>query len=186
MFTVSYQFHGLRFNPAVVNREGAMLADKVGASVTNYTKLALVSFGAIATGGTLRGIVLRSGTNRPVAMFGVAATGLWQRQVVAPKSFHFIVSGRRAGAKMPIRFVGTGKRGGKIFEPLPALVRWFNALSIPQSAWFPILRAISRRGIPPKNVPARAVQQSRPIVQAYAQQAAYNISRGILVRKDAR
>ena len=138
---------------AHLNREAALLADRVAASATNEVKLAIVSFGAIASGETLRETKWRTVADRQAALFGVAATGTFKRQVVSSRALRFIVSGRKAGSKMPVRMIGTGKRGGKVFEPLPALVKWFTISKIPRAAWFPILRAISRRGIPPKNVP---------------------------------
>ncbi len=169
-----------RLDTSVINQQAGMLADYVADTGVNHTKLALVSFGAIATGGTLRGIKRGGGLNHRQAPLGTASTGIFKRQVTAPKAFKFIVSGRRAGAKMPIRLVGRGKRGGKIFEPLPALITWFTALGIPKAAWFPILRAISRRGILPKNVPERAVRGMMPAVRQQAGLVAGYIARGIV------
>lgn len=167
-------------NISHLNTQSTQLADEVAATVTNYTKIALVSFSKIATGGTLRSIHWRSVQDRSAAMFGAASHGIHKRQVVADRSFFFIQSGRRAGAKMPVRMIGTGPRGGKLFEPLPALVRWFNALAIPRSAWFPILRAIKARGIRPTPVAQRAVTMAMPAVQAQAQAAAVRISVGLI------
>jgi hypothetical protein len=78
--------------------------------------------------------------------------------------------------------IGTGVRGGKIFEPLPALITWFNALNISRDAWFPILRAISRRGIPPKDVPGRAIREGWGSVMRQARLSAYRIANGLVVK----
>lgn len=167
MLTEEIKWSGrARINLPHLNSEASFLADRLAGSLTNYTKLALVSFGKVATGGTLRSVRWVGLGNRNAAQFGVASHGTFKRQVIAGKGLFFIQSGRRAGAKMPVRMVGTGPRGGKIFEPLPALIQWFNALNIPKSAWFPILRAIKRRGIKPTPVTKRAVEMAGPFIKA--------------------
>lgn len=173
-----------RFDTNHLNAEVSALADKVAGTMTNYAKLSLISFGKVASGGTLRATTWRDAGGRNNAIFGVAATGLQRRQIVSGMGWFFITSGRRAGAKMPIRLIGTGPRGGKVFEPLPALVRWFTALNIDKTAWFPILRAIKVRGIKPIPLARRAIQMGMPAVQSDVRVAAMRISQG-LIKTDA-
>lgn len=169
---VKVKFPKVYFENAVIVNEVEKLADRLAATMTAQTQIALLSFRAKATGGTLRSI--KPGGLR------IATAYFQRRQVIASEGFKFIVSGRRKGAKMPIRMVGVGPRGGKIFEPLPALVRWFNVLGIPKAAWFPILRSISRKGIKPRNVPARAIKDGRRAVQNDVRAAVRNISRNVI------
>lgn len=185
MFVAEVKFRGVRLDPRAVTRQASLLADKAAASLVNEVKLSLVSYGAIATGKTLRSVRASTGRNRPQALFGVASTGTFRRSVLAAEGMKYIVSGRRPGAKMPIRYVGQNQRGGKVFEPLPSLLEWFTALNIPREAWFPILRAISRRGIPPKPVPQRAVLAAMPNVRIHATAAARAIANTIVVRTNA-
>lgn len=165
MFEFEVKFPRVRLDIAVVNTEANRLADTLQDSLVNYTKLALTSYGKIATGGTIRGVEKGPATNRPQALFGVASYGTFRRQVIAPKSFKFIVSGRKAGRKMP---------------PVNALVPWFEALGIPKEAWFPILRAISRRGIQPRNVPLRAKRMAARTIYNQSVLTAQRIGRGII------
>ncbi len=165
MFEVEVKFPRVRLDISVVNTEANRLANAAQESLVNYTKLALASYGKIATGGTLRGVRKGAASNRPQAVFGVASHGTFRRAVIAPKAFYFIVSGRRAGAKMP---------------PLQALIPWFNALGIPETAWFPILRAISVRGIRPRNVPLRARRMAARSIYNESVISAQRIAQGII------
>jgi hypothetical protein len=170
MLEVEIKFPKIRLDHDHVNREAAMLADANLATMVNHVKLSLVSFGKIATGGTLHGVQGRSVSDHRLAMFGVAATGIWKRQVIAPHAYKFIQSGRRAGARMP---------------PMQALVPWFNALGIPRDRWFPILRAISIRGIQPRDVSGRAIREAQPALARNLQHATGRIARGIVKVQNA-
>lgn len=178
MITVTMgRFEKADINANVYLRERDILADKIGNSLVNYLKLEIASRGAIATGDTLRSVRMRHGS----ALVGVASSGV-SREIVANRGLRHIISGRRAGAKMPVIMTGRGKRGGKIFEPLPALVEWFNAVGIPQTAWFPVLRAISRRGIPAKPVHTDAIRRARPIIRKHLTQTGLVFQRQLLVK----
>jgi len=180
MIEVDVKFPKIAINYPLVNTEADKLALNIQEALVGYTKNALMTLGAIATGRNYRAIRGEFVTSRRLALFGVAQTGLVQRRVVGDASLKFIISGRKAGAKMPVRMVGTGPRGGKIFEPLPEMLRWFTFLAIPKSAWFPILRAIKERGIKPRNVPKLALGMAQPSINQFTQHAAANIARGIV------
>lgn len=180
MFDVSYKFPRITLDLTVVNREASLLATRSASSISNQVKLALTSFGAIATGDMLRSIHPEFVSDRPLMPLGVASTGLSRRSVIGNRPLRFVISGRRPGARMPVHKVGTGPRGGGIFEPLPAMRNWFAVLNIPRSAWFPILRAIALRGIPPKPVGHIAVREARPLIGMYLDRATMNIARGII------
>lgn len=171
MLEASYKSGRIVFDTSAIARETELLADRLAGTMIAQNQVALLGFGAKATGGTLRSI--RLGTRVSTATFQ-------RRQIIAGHGYKFIVSGRRAGAKMPIRLVGTGKRGGKIFEPVPSMLEWFNVLGIPREAWFPIMRAISRRGIQPRNVPLRALQAARPHIARDVKAAAVAIGRQLV------
>lgn len=180
MIDVQVKFPKIELDHTVVNNEARRLADNLESSLVNFTKLSLISFGKIATGRNLKAIKGINVSERLLQPFGKAATGQIKRQVVGDRSLRFIISGRKAGRKMPVRVVGTGPRGGKIFQPLPAMLEWFNIMNIPRSAWFPILRAIKMRGIAPANVPQQALRMAKPAINRYTQTATMNIARGII------
>lgn len=180
MFDITIKFPKIRLDHHIVNSEAIILADKTAETLKNEVKLAIVHFSAIASGGTLRSIQAKFISNRLQQPFGVASTGIFKRQIIGARSLHFIISGRKRGAKMPVRRIGTGSRGGGIFEPLPAMLAWFQVLNIPRSRWFPILRAIKVRGIRPKDVPGKAITAAQYNITGYKQAAAANIARGII------
>lgn len=180
MIEVGVTFPKIAINYPLVNSEADKLALNIQEALVGYTRNALIALGAVATGRNYRAIKGEFVTSRRLALFGVAQTGLVKRRVVGDESLKYIISGRKAGAKMPVRVAGTGPRGGKIFEPLPAMLRWFTFLAIPKSAWFPILRAIKANGIKPRNVPQRALEMAQPSINAFTRHATANIARGII------
>ncbi len=151
--------------------EGERLADDLARLMTGQTQIALLQMGKKVTGDTLKSIKWRSIQN----------TFTFQHRIVeAGAGWRFIVAGRRAGAKMPVAVVGEGPRGGKIFQPLPEMLKWFNALGIPRDQWFPIMRAISIRGIKPTDVPGKAIRNANSTINKYTRDAAARIKRGII------
>lgn len=147
----------------VIARNAARAADDIAQSIKNYVKIALTRNHKIATGRTLKSIAAER-------ILDSASRGMFVRHVTGSRSWIYIQQGRRAGGKMPIR------RNGNKFEPVPELILWFNALNIPRARWFPILRAIARRGIRPVNIRDRAVRESRVRVSEIAAQTAKRIA----------
>lgn len=135
-------------NANAIARNASRAADEIADSIKNYVKIALTRNGKIATGRTIKSIAAER-------ILDSASRGLFVRHVTGSRSWLFIQQGRRAGGKMPVR------KAGNKFEPFPELVLWFNALNIPRVRWFPIMRAIARRGIKPVNIRDRAVRESR-------------------------
>ena len=172
MWSFSLQFQRVRLDTSVPAREIEILAARLTQLMIQANQVSLLSFNKKATGETLMSI--KAGGAR------IDSATYQQRQVVAGGGWKFIHSGRRAGAKMPVYYAGAGPRGGKIFEPLPRMLAWFTALGIPRSAWFPIMRRISRRGIRPRNVAERALRNSRGEITSEAKQAGYRIARSIV------
>lgn len=204
---VQVKFPKIAFDYRAINEEMLVLASKTTASLVNYVKLALVAHAKVVTGDTIRSIRSIEVSNHSILPIKNSA-GLWHRQVIGDYGLKFIMSGRRPGAKMPVRLVsgtfdfsgrgskvrGTngrfikvvGKRGGRQFEPVPAMLRWFLALNIPKNLWFPIMRSIAKRGIKPVNIGAHAINEARPIMQTYANQAAVNIASRMIKVENAR
>lgn len=199
-FEVDVKFPKIILDHQHVNVEMALLTKRVEAGMVNYVKLALVAYSKIATGDTINSI-------RPAFIANKELTspngyGFWLRKITGDYGLKFIISGRRPGAKMPVRLVSgsfdpagrgskfrgaggryvkvTGRRGGRQFEPVPAMLRWFLALNIPRNRWFPIMRAIAKRGIKPVDIRGKALQDARPMLQREASLAAMNISRGLI------
>jgi hypothetical protein len=133
------------------------MAKRMSEAYANELKIALTRARAIATGSTIRSV-------RDEMVLESPSRALIQRRVVARRAIVFIVKGRRPG-KAPIKFLGTkvSKTGrtSKWFEPVAGLVEWFLALNIRRAAWMPIALAIGRRGIKPRDVQTRAVNQSK-------------------------
>lgn len=167
----SVEFPNIELNIPLLNAEARALADRLMLVMFNYTRQAMISYGAVATRQTFNSIQKRVVGNSSRQM---------ERAIVANPALKFIISGRRRGAKMPVRRVGTGKRGGGIFEPLPEMLKWFRWAGIPREAWFPILRSIKRNGIPARNVPARAMREARATVHRQVQWTAVRITKGIV------
>lgn len=171
MIEARHKFPRVRLDLSVVARESARLADDLTKLMVGQNQLSLLHYRKKVSGDTLKAVRGRT----------VQASATYHhRQVVGGAGYKFIRDGRRKGAKMPIRYVGTGSRGGKVFEPVPLLMRWFILKGIPRSAWFPICRAISRNGIKPTPIDRRAVQQARPEINRYARATGTRIARGII------
>jgi hypothetical protein len=172
------RFETARINHPVLNLAASTLADRLAASGVNAVKLALVQRGKVATANTLRSVRWRAGLFTP----GVVSAG-HRREVVADRSWENIVSGRRAGAKMPIRVSAQrGKRGGKLFEPLPRMVAYFEAMGIPKNQWFPIMRRFSMRGIMPRPVHHDAHKILKRSVRLHMEAVKPILQRGLLIK----
>lgn len=201
MFDIIATFPTIKVDINGANYNLEHLGDRVLDTLVNNTKLALISFGKIATGTNLKAIHGVRQPSRQISRFGFAASGNYKAQVVGDHSLRYIIHGRRPGGKMPVRVVGIfdprgrgsqyrgrgtgrfvrgiGSRGGRLFEPFPAMQRWFEVFRIPRDAWFPIMRAIARRGIPPKDIPGKALEMARPAILAEVALAKAEFGRGI-------
>lgn len=162
----------LRIDSSVIAREASTLADDLTKLLVAENQLALLFYRKKVSGDTLYSVTRKT----------VQATATFHhRQVVGGAGYKFIRDGRRPGAKMPIRFVGVGPRGGKQFEPVPLLMRWFQMKGIPRAFWFVICRNIARRGIKPVPIDKRAITQAMPTVKRYVNQTQARIVRGLLI-----
>jgi len=123
----------------IVGEEAALMADEYANEYVRNFKQAIVTARAIA-----RGELLHSPR---VFSLAIGSRALFKKHITAARQWIFVDRGRRAGAKQP---------------PLQAMIPWFLALNIPRAAWFPILRAIARRGIPKKNLQSLAYRNSQP------------------------
>ncbi len=148
--------------PKIVAEESREIARELGDEYRRSYARTLIAARKIATGDTLDSIEDKLVLYSP-------SRQLFMRQIVASRSIVFIIKGRAAGGKMPIRFVGTTKDGHKLFEPVPELLRWLEFLNIPSYFWLPIARAIARRGIKPVDIPGRALRRARPRLQSIVQ-----------------
>lgn len=170
MLNVGITVQNPAFKTSTIARNSARAADEIADSVKNYVKLALVGKSKIATGKTLQSIAVQFVLNSP-------SRGIFTRNVIGSKSWLNIQFGRRAGGKMPVQVVaGVTKKGGKLFQPAPELLQWFLALNIPRVRWFPIMRAIARRGIKPTNIRDSAIHAARQRINDIANRTAQTIA----------
>jgi hypothetical protein len=169
MLSFRTTFRAPEFKIGAVNQNAAELADKVAETHANNLKI------AIASGKTLGSVHAEAILNSP-------SRGEFRRSIMAKSSWVYIQMGRRVGAKMPVHVVGTNSRGRPMFEPLPAMLSWFRTLNIPRAAWFPIMRAIKRRGIKPRDIQKRALNLARgrtmQLVTEYARKIALEMFAG--------
>jgi hypothetical protein len=174
MIKVEYRFERLKLNVPHVTRQVEKLADDITDLLVVNNRIALITANKKVTDKTFNSVKARS----------VRRTRFVQhRQVVAGQGFKFIRDGRKAGSKMPVRMARMSVRSGKpIFAPQPRLAAWFKALGIEKSEWFPIMRAIARRGIRPIRIDHHAITRAVPQIRSMCQTAAINIGRGILVK----
>jgi hypothetical protein len=135
--------------------ECPLIAQDIAEEHARQLKLALISSKKVASGKTLQSVTVGGS-------FDSGSRSIFKRRVLASRSWIFINDGRRAGSKMPVHQVGTGPRGGKIFEPLAEMLSWFLTLGIPKAAWWPIMAKIKRDGIKPVRIAEMSVKNSRP------------------------
>lgn len=163
------------FRTDSVVRNASALATRVAETHANNLKIALTRARAIATGKTINSVRMQFVLDSP-------ARGEFRRAVTARDTWFYIMVGRRAGGKLPVHVVGTDAKGKPMFEPLPALQEWFQALGIPRPRWFPILWAIKRRGVKPRDIQKRMMRESRPrmftLVAFYTEQIAKDLFGG--------
>lgn len=135
----------------IVHEQAQGLADDMADEFRRTFKQAITTGRAIATGELINSVAVEShGGMRD----------LFQRNILAARSWIFVNAGRRAGAPMPVHVIGVNAKGRPVFAPLPFLVRWFLVLNIPSAAWWPIMRAIARRGIEPKHIKSIALRNA--------------------------
>jgi hypothetical protein len=144
----------------IVSSEAYVLADDMAGEFKSKFKQAITTARAINRGELINSVdVVSHGGSR----------GLFQRNITAARQWVFVDRGRRAGAPMPVRVVGTNERGKPIFASLMAA--WFLQLNIPTYLWWPIMRRIAERGIEPKHIQSIALRNSEPrwrFLQNYA------------------
>jgi hypothetical protein len=154
--------------------ESNQLMTKLAPLLVDSVRQSVVMMGAEQGGNTAKSIRQRT----------LASTaGRLHRQIIGDEGLRAMVRGRKAGGKMPVRQVGTGKRGGKVFEPLPQMLKWFNGLNIPKSSWFPIMRSLVATGTPPKRVIERAIQMAKPAMRAQVRLTAMQMGRGVIQKR---
>jgi len=171
MLSFRTEFRAPQFDKPAFYRNANELADKSAESYANYLKLAIVQSKAIASGQTLHSVKAEK--------FDNSGVNLLRRAVTAKKSWFWIQIGRAAGKKMPVRVTGTNASGKPIFEPLPEMLSWFRTMNIPRAAWFPILLAIKRRGIKPRDIQGMALRTAKPRVKELAKQYAAKIAQDL-------
>jgi hypothetical protein len=152
------------------------LADNLTKLMVGEVQIALLSFNAKATGRTLTSVKGRVAPSTPTFQ---------HRQVTAGYGYQYVDQGTGPAAghsqgKYPLRYVGQGVRGGKLFDPVDNLKEWFVLRGIPQSLWFPIVRKIAQSGIKPRKVTERAVQWATPDIRSHITTAAARIANGLI------
>jgi hypothetical protein len=158
--------------PQLVAREGRKLAEDLGEEYTRSVKRMIVAERAIARGSTLSSV-------KDELVIYSPSRSYFRRQVTASRAFVFIQKGRKAGKKMPVKLIGTTASGGKIFQPLPEMLEWFTFFGIPEPLWMPIMRAIKKRGIKPRDVLGRAMTRAKPRLETLVQAAAVRLVKGL-------
>lgn len=162
-----YDFKVITITPALSNRpvqiESARLAQRLASLYKNNFKLALINVGALATGKTLKSVVVGFTLDSP-------SRGLYRRNVSARRTWVFIQKGRKKGGKLPVRKVGDK------YEPVPELKEWFLALNIPRNAWLPIMKKIVRDGVKPRDIVGRMMRTSKPRKGLLLKETARNIA----------
>lgn len=111
------------------------------------TKNILLRNGKRATGKTIESI--RGETEATATSIKIRIKG--------KKSLLFVITGRRKGAPLPVRKVGSR------FELFPELKAWKQAIGF-SGADFLLARAISKKGIPPLPLPSLIVQENRSLI----------------------
>lgn len=153
--------------PQIVAVEGRKLVEDLGGEYARSVKRMIVAERAIATGGTLSSV-------KDELVIYSPSRAYFRRQVTSSRSFVWIQKGRKPG-KMPVKFVGADSNGKKHFEPLPDMLRWLTFFGIPEPLWMPIMRAIAKRGVKPRDVLGRALSRSKPRLETLVQAAAVRI-----------
>lgn len=115
------------------------LAKRMSEGYANQLKITLLRVKKFATGDTFRSV-------KDEMLLESPSRYLVQRRVVASRSIVNIQLGRAAGLTPP---------------PVSALVKWAQALGIPQASLKRIAQAIGRKGIKPVEVQEKAVRQAR-------------------------
>lgn len=117
------------FDVGILTALTSKLAIDIADEVARQVKLALISVKAVATGKTLQSIkreTLLSSPSRIEFRQNVLARDVWKE-----------IQGGRSPGRLPLE---------------SEMREWFLALNIPRGAWFPIRRAIQRKGIKPRDI----------------------------------
>ena len=171
MLEVTATVRRVKIDTNHISVQAGRLADDLARLMTGRVQTTLLQYRKKVSGDTLASVgwhVIQNSLLRQ------------RRHVTAGWGFKFIVSGRKPGKPMPVRLVGEGPRGGKIFEPQPKMLQWFRMKGIDRSLWWPIMRSIARNGIQPLDIPHLALRNSRSEINALCRLAGVRIAHGIL------
>lgn len=129
------------------------LAVDIADELARQVKLALIRVKAVATGKTLQSV-------RREELLSIPSRIEFRQNVLARDVWKEIQGGRSPGRL-----------------PLDSEMReWFLALNIPRGAWFPIRRAIQRKGIKPRDIVGLTLKNSQTriknLLEIYARQVA--------------
>jgi len=129
------------------------LAVDIADELARQVKLALIRVKAVATGKTLQSVrreELLSSPSRIEFRQNVLARDVWKE-----------IQGGRSPGRLPLE---------------SEMREWFLALNIPRGAWFPIRRAIQRKGIKPRDIVGLTLKNSQTriknLLEIYARQVA--------------
>jgi hypothetical protein len=161
----------------VVQQECQRLSRDLSEEYARQTRLSLVLAQKVALGGTLRSVRAEQQST--------ASRDVFRSRVVAARSIVYINDGRRAGARHPVRFIGTESyttkkgqtRERKLFDVLEPFKTWLLHFSIPRAAWWLILMKIKKRGIRAQPIQSLTLRRAEPRKQTLCRHAAQSIAR---------
>jgi hypothetical protein len=156
MFSVDSKLTNIpKVDVGAIENEARQLAEEMAELYARNARGVLRSRGKGVRSGAVEGV-------KPV-MNASSSRGGFRAAVAAPPSLRLkeIQDGRRPGAKAPLVRVGTGPRGGGVFEAVVGLREWLRARGIPRRADYPIAMSIARKGIKPVDVQGKAMEATR-------------------------
>lgn len=141
------------FDTGILTALTQRLAVDIADEVARQVKLALINVKAVATAKTLQSVhreQLLSSPSRIEFRQNVLARDTWKH-----------IQGGRSPGRLPLE---------------SEMREWFLALNIPQAAWFPIRRAIQRKGVKPRDIVGLTLKNARgrieSLLRIYAAQVA--------------
>lgn len=96
-------------------------------------------------------------------------------RLLALESLRFIVSGRRPGAKLPVRKTGDG------FELVPELKEWVKAVGF-TGHYFLLARSIARKGVKGVPIVELMIEKSRPQIMDAIRRRTVDNARGVIIK----